>query len=124
MNKLQSFAKGQWYTAVDGFRPCFNAINGDEIYGISASGLDYTGMLDYAKEKGGRSLRAMTFHERALMLKELALYLLTRKKEFYQLSYLTGATKLDSWIDIEGGIVLCLFIQERVAENYQIIMYL
>jgi oxepin-CoA hydrolase/3-oxo-5,6-dehydrosuberyl-CoA semialdehyde dehydrogenase len=46
----------------------------------------------------------MTFHERALMLKELALYLLTRKEEFYQLSYLTGATKLDSWIDIEGGI--------------------
>ena len=104
MNKLQSYAKGQWHTAVDGFRPCFNAINGEEIYGISAAGLDYAGMLDYAKEKGGRTLRAMTFHERALMLKELALYLLTRKKEFYQLSYLTGATKLDSWIDIEGGI--------------------
>ncbi len=104
MNKLQSFAKGQWHTANDGFRPCFNAVTGDEIFEISATGLDYVGMLDYAKSKGGPALRAMTFHERALMLKELALYLLSRKKEFYQLSFMTGATKLDSWIDIEGGI--------------------
>ncbi|HFC30029.1 MAG TPA: aldehyde dehydrogenase family protein, partial [Oceanospirillales bacterium] len=104
MNKLQSFAKGQWHTANDGFRPCFNAVTGEEIFEISAAGLDYVGMLDYAKSKGGPALRAMTFHERALMLKELALYLLSRKKEFYQLSFMTGATKLDSWIDIEGGI--------------------
>ncbi|HHL31693.1 MAG TPA: phenylacetic acid degradation bifunctional protein PaaZ [Oceanospirillales bacterium] len=104
MSKLQSYAKGQWYTATDGFRPCFNALNGEKIFQISSAGLDFSGMLDYAKSKGGKALRAMTFHERALMLKELALYLLSRKKEFYQLSFLTGATKLDSWIDIEGGI--------------------
>jgi oxepin-CoA hydrolase/3-oxo-5,6-dehydrosuberyl-CoA semialdehyde dehydrogenase len=104
MSKLQSYAKGQWHTATDGFRPCFNALNGKKIFQISSAGLDFSGMLDYAKSKGGKALRAMTFHERALMLKELALYLLSRKQEFYQLSYLTGATKLDSWIDIEGGI--------------------
>ncbi|MCF6289323.1 MAG: phenylacetic acid degradation bifunctional protein PaaZ [Proteobacteria bacterium] len=104
MNKLQSFAKGQWHTANDNFKECFNALTGEHIYDISAAGLDYAGMLDYAKDKGGKALRAMTFHERALMLKELALYLLSRKKEFYKLSFLTGATKLDSWIDIEGGI--------------------
>jgi len=104
MYKLQSFAKGQWHTASDGFKPCFNAIYGEKISEISSSGLDFSGMLDYAKDKGGKALRDMTFHERALMLKELALYLLERKAEFYKLSYLTGATKLDSWIDIEGGI--------------------
>ena len=104
MHKLQSFSKGQWHTAKEGFRPCFNAITGEEFSHISSAGLDFSGMRDYAKEKGGKALRAMTFHERALMLKELALYLLERKKEFYKLSYLTGATKVDSWIDIEGGI--------------------
>ncbi len=104
MNKLQSFSKGKWHTATDNFKPCFNALTRQHIYDISSAGLDYTGMLDYAKDKGGKTLRNMTFHERALMLKELALYLLERKKEFYQLSFLTGATKLDSWIDIEGGI--------------------
>jgi len=104
MYKLQSFAKGQWHTANDGFKPCFNALNGEKISEISSAGLDFSGMLDYAKAKGGKALRSMTFHERALMLKELALYLLDHKSEFYKLSYLTGATKLDSWIDIEGGI--------------------
>jgi len=104
MKKLQSFAKGQWHTANDQYKPCFNALNGDHIFDISSAGLDFSGMLDFAKEKGGKTLRTMTFHERALMLKELALYLLSRKKEFYKLSYLTGATKLDSWIDIDGGI--------------------
>ncbi len=104
MKKLQSYSKGQWHTATDNFRPCFNALNGQQIAEISSAGLDFSGMLDFAKAKGGKTLRAMTFHERALMLKELALYLLSRKEEFYQLSYLTGATKLDSWIDIEGGI--------------------
>lgn len=104
MNTLQSFAKGQWHTATDNFKPCFNALNGKHIFDISSAGLDYSGMLDYAKDKGGQALRAMTFHERALMLKELALCLLEHKKEFYKLSYLTGATKLDSWIDIDGGI--------------------
>ncbi len=104
MNTLQSYAKGQWHTATDNFKPCFNALNGEHIFDISSAGLDYSGMLDYAKDKGGQALRAMTFHERALMLKELALYLLERKKEFYKLSFLTGATKLDSWIDVDGGI--------------------
>lgn len=104
MKQLQSFAKGQWHTANEGFKPCFNAVNGKEIYQISSAGLDFSGMLNYARDKGGPALRAMTFHERALMLKELALYLLERKKSFYELSYMTGATKLDSWIDIEGGI--------------------
>ena len=83
MKKLQSFAKGQWHTATEGFKPCFNAINGDEIYQISSTGLDFSGMLDYARDKGGPALRAMTFHERALMLKELALYLLDRKKQVF-----------------------------------------
>ncbi|WP_154222775.1 phenylacetic acid degradation bifunctional protein PaaZ [Marinicella rhabdoformis] len=104
MNKLKSFAKGQWHQATDGFKNCHNAINGDIVAQISSAGLDFSGMLDYGRTVGQKSLQAMTFHERALMLKELALYLLSRKKEFYALSRATGATKVDSWIDIEGGI--------------------
>ncbi len=104
MNQLKSYAKGQWHTANDGFKDCKNALNGQVIAQISSAGLDFSGMLDYAKSVGQPALAKMTFHERALMLKELALYLMSRKKEFYQLSAATGATKLDSWIDIDGGI--------------------
>ncbi len=104
MNQLKSFAQGQWHTAKDGFKDCNHAINGQVIAQISSTGLDFSGMLDYAKSVGQPALAKMTFHQRALMLKELALYLMSRKKEFYQLSAATGATKLDSWIDIDGGI--------------------
>ena len=104
MNQLKSYAQGQWHTANDGFKDCKHALNGQVIAQISSAGLDFSAMLDYAKTKGQPALAKMTFHERALMLKELALYLMSRKKEFYQLSAATGATKLDSWIDIDGGI--------------------
>lgn len=104
MKKLRSYAQGQWHTANEGFKNCHHAINGQVISQISSAGLNFAGMLDYAKAKGQPALAKMTFHERALMLKELALYLMSRKKEFYQLSAATGATKLDSWIDIDGGI--------------------
>ncbi len=104
MNTLQSYAKGQWHTAADGFKTCHHAITGETVAHISSAGLDFAGMLDYGRDVGQKHLQKMTFHERSLMLKELALYLLSRKKEFYALSRATGATKIDSWIDIEGGI--------------------
>ena len=82
----------------------FNAINGNPIAEASSKGLDFKGMMEYARNVAGPKLRKMTFHERALMLKSLALYLSTKKAEFYATSAFTGATKADSWIDIDGGI--------------------
>ena len=104
MNTLKSYAQGQWHTANDGLKTCYHAITGQPIAHISSLGLNFSAMLDYAKTVGSPALAKMTFHERALMLKELALYLMERKKTFYALSTATGATKLDSWIDIDGGI--------------------
>jgi oxepin-CoA hydrolase/3-oxo-5,6-dehydrosuberyl-CoA semialdehyde dehydrogenase len=79
-------------------------VNGDTVGEVSSEGLDFAAMLDYARNTGGPQLRKMTFHQRALMLKEIAKYLTSRKDEFYVESAWTGATKTDSWIDIEGGI--------------------
>ena len=61
-------------------------------------------MLEYGRKTGGRALRKMTFQERGRMLKALAMHLMTKKDLYYQVSAWTGATKVDSWIDIEGGI--------------------
>ena len=61
-------------------------------------------MLEHARIVGGPNLRALSFHERAGLLKALARMLGEHKEEFYELSYATGATKTDSWIDIDGGI--------------------
>ena len=61
-------------------------------------------VLQYGREKGNPALRKMTFQQRGRMLRALALHLLSKKEKFYELSYKTGATRVDSWIDIEGGI--------------------
>ena len=81
-----------------------SAIDGRAVAEISSAGLDFKAMTEYARSLGGAGLRALTFHQRAVQLKELALHLMQHKEEFYELSRETGATRNDSWIDIEGGI--------------------
>jgi oxepin-CoA hydrolase/3-oxo-5,6-dehydrosuberyl-CoA semialdehyde dehydrogenase len=81
-----------------------NAITGERIATAGSEGVDFAEVMHYARTVGGKALRRMTFYERGLMLKKLALYLHERRKSYYPLSYATGATKADSWVDIEGGI--------------------
>ncbi len=104
MTTIQNYVLGQWVSGEGVETEHFNAITGEKISEVSSKGLDYKAIREYAIEKGGQALRKMTFQERGLMLKELALHLLSIKKDFYKLSAATGATKIDSWIDIEGGI--------------------
>lgn len=102
--KLENYALGGWITGDGDGKPLYNAISGEIVATASSQGLDFDAMMKYARSVGNPALRKMTFHERGRMLKALALYLLDRKEQFYQLSYATGATRVDSWIDIEGGI--------------------
>ena len=104
MNTLQNYACGQWVAGADKGQELFNAITGEAIAVTSSKGLDFAKMMDYARTVGGPKLRKMTFQERGLMLKALALHLLSKKEEFYKISWATGATRIDSWVDIEGGI--------------------
>lgn len=104
MNKLQNYIAGKWITGDGEGQLLFNAVTGEPIAAASTKGLDFAAMVEYGKKIGNPALRKMTFHERGRMLRALATHLLERKEKFYQLSYRTGATKADSWIDIEGGI--------------------
>lgn len=102
--KLKSYVEGHWVEGQDEGKPLFNAITGEQLGTISSSGIDFQGVLDHSYKIGGPNLRKMTFHERGRMLKALAMHLMSKKDKFYELSFATGATKTDSWIDIEGGI--------------------
>ena len=104
MTKLKSYMMGQWVEGAGEGAPLVHAVTGEEIGRASSDGLDFKGMLEYGARTGGRTLRQMTFHQRAALLKTMAKYLMERKEEFYELSAATGATRIDSWIDIEGGI--------------------
>ena len=104
MKTIENYALGSWIQGDGQGTPLYNAINGDQIGTASSKGLDFSEMMNYARKVGGPALRKMTFQERGLMLKTLALHLHSIKNKFYALSSKTGATKIDSWIDIEGGI--------------------
>lgn len=104
MQRYQSYALGQWFDGEGVETDLYNAITGEKIGEASSKGLDFAAMMEYGRKTGGHVLRKMTFQERGRMLKALALYLLEKKDRYYQVSAWTGATKVDSWIDIEGGI--------------------
>jgi len=102
--QVKNYALGQWVAGSGNGVDLYHAITGEHLGTSSSEGLDFKAMMDYAKSKGGSALRKMTFQERGRMLKALALHLISIKEKFYTLSAATGATRIDSWIDIEGGI--------------------
>lgn len=104
MQRYKSYALGQWIDGEGVETSLFNAITGEQIGEVSSKGFDFASILNYGRTTGGKVLRKMTFQERGRMLKALALYLMERKEKYYQVSAWTGATRVDSWIDIEGGI--------------------
>ena len=102
--QVKNYILGEWVSGKGEEINHFHSITGEHISSTSSDGIDYKAILQYGREKGSSSLRKMTFQQRGEMLKSLALYLHKRKEIFYDLSKATGATKIDSWIDIEGGI--------------------
>ncbi len=103
MNKLANYICGQWEEGDGTGSPLYNAYTNEIIAYSTTKGLDMQAALSYGRSMGAQ-LRKMTFVERGLMLKKLALYLHARKDKYYPISFQTGATKADSWVDIEGGI--------------------
>ncbi|MBL6749609.1 MAG: phenylacetic acid degradation bifunctional protein PaaZ [Nevskia sp.] len=104
MNKLNSYACGHWQAGQGAGAVMLHAVTGAPVAEVNSSGLEFGAMLDYGRKVGGPALRKLGFHDRAMRLKALAAYLQERKEEFYELSRATGATRTDSWVDIEGGI--------------------
>ena len=104
MLKLENYITGKWITGDGDGQTLYNAITGEAIAVASTKGLDFKSIVEYGRKTGNPALRKMTFRERGNMLKALALYLRDHLEKFYPVSYKTGATKADSWVDIEGGI--------------------
>lgn len=113
---VQSYTEGQWHkigTETD----LLSAVTGEPVAQMVEADLDYKGICEYARETGGAKLRALTIHERAFKIKFLAQYLIERKEDYYALSTHTGATRLDSWIDIEGGIGSMFALSSKARIN-------
>ena len=104
MKRYQNYIMGRWVDGTGVETTLCNAITGEAFGEVSSEGLDYESILKYGRSTGAEKLRKMTFQERGRMIKALALHLTSIKNKYYEVSAWTGATKVDSWIDIEGGI--------------------
>ncbi len=104
MVKLGNFIGGSWVMGDGDGQALYNAVTGDPVAQATTRGIDFAAVLDYGRKKGNPALRKMSFQQRGKMLKALALHLREHLDHFYRISYQTGATRADSWVDIEGGI--------------------
>ena len=104
MYQLGNYVAGDWVMGEGEGQLLFNAVTAEPLARATSKGLDFKAIIDYGRKVGNPALRKMTFHQRGNMLKALALHLRNHLPGFYELSYKTGATKADSWVDIEGGI--------------------
>src|SRR5688572_3858660 len=102
--RLESYLAGAWQGGSGRTTVLLDASTGAVVAEAGSEGLDFGAALRHARETGGPALRNMTFHQRAAMLRALGKRLLDFRPEFYALSQATGATRGDSWIDIDGGI--------------------
>ncbi|NQY89292.1 MAG: phenylacetic acid degradation bifunctional protein PaaZ [Colwellia sp.] len=100
----KSYCYGTWFEGQGQGVKVYNALNGSEVCEVSSNGIDFNKMLEYGRNVGGKALREMTIHDRANAIKNVAKHLMSKKEHFYAVSAKTGATKVDSWVDIEGGL--------------------
>ena len=117
MTVLRSYVNGTWHTPSGEGRPVRDAVTGEVVATVSSEGIDPAAVLDYGRRTGGPALRALTFHQRAALLKELGLKLRDHRPELYELSARTGATKPDARFDVDGGIGVLLSYASRAKRE-------
>ncbi|WP_420097217.1 aldehyde dehydrogenase family protein, partial [Brevibacterium sediminis] len=115
---LSSYVAGTWRTPglADGARPVRDAGTGELLHSVSSAGVDFSAVADHARTTGIAELQKLTFHQRGVILKKLATYLMERTKDYHEISFTTGTTKRDAFVDIEGGIGT-LFTYSGVARR-------
>ncbi len=101
----QHFVLGDWVDGGPDGQPYFDAITGEQLGTTTSAGLDMKAIVEYSRAVGNPAISSLTFHERGTILRNLGKFLLEDevKAPLYELSTKTGATRKDSWIDIEGG---------------------
>lgn len=124
---VPSYLRGQWVTPEDvsDATQVRDAATSEVVCRFSAKGLDIASAVDYAREVGASNLQKYTLHERAMMIKEMGLYLKKHRDELNALAHKTGANKRDNFVDVDGGITTALVISSKARKelpNSQVIV--
>ncbi|HKJ55090.1 MAG TPA: phenylacetic acid degradation bifunctional protein PaaZ [Nitriliruptoraceae bacterium] len=102
---LPSYIADGWVRGDDdGALHLLDAVTGEEVAQVSAAGLDLALAVDHARSVGAAGLQALTFTDRAGLLRQLVSAVSGAKDDLYELSARAGATRRDAWFDVDGGI--------------------
>src|SRR2546423_15607844 len=115
MTLLRSYVGGAWVAPAGDGRPVFDAVTGDEVARVSSAGIDMAAALGYGRDTGGPALRALTFHQRAALLRALAAALREHRDVLYALSARAGATQIDAKFGVDGGIALLFSLSSKAS---------
>jgi oxepin-CoA hydrolase/3-oxo-5,6-dehydrosuberyl-CoA semialdehyde dehydrogenase len=116
MTVVPSYVAGRWHRPADG-QPLRDAVTGEEVARISTEGVDLGAAMDYARAVGGPALRALTFHQRAALVKRAAEHLREQRDQLYALSACAGATRYDARFDVDGGLAVLLAYASRAKRE-------
>jgi len=119
MHRVESYVAGAWHRPPGDGRPVLDAATGRTVAELAPAGLDLAAAAEHGRAVGGPALRELTFHPRAAILRNVGKLLLDddTKEHLYSLSYCTGATRADSWIDIEGGAGVLLSYADKARRE-------
>ncbi len=102
---LSSYVSGTWVEGNDEGTALVDPVTGEELARASTAGIDIAAAMAHGREKGGPSLRAMTYGERAQLIGSIAELLSANREAYGEIALAnSGNTKIDAAIDIDGGI--------------------
>jgi 3,4-dehydroadipyl-CoA semialdehyde dehydrogenase len=102
---LQNYAAGRWQTGTGAGTPLFDPVLGTELVRVSNAGMDLKEAFAFAREQGGKALRALSYKQRAALLSDIVKVLSDNKAAYYDIATAnSGTTTKDSAVDIDGGI--------------------
>jgi 3,4-dehydroadipyl-CoA semialdehyde dehydrogenase len=116
-NSVDSFLCGEWKKGKGEASTLYNPATEEALAEASTAGLDLGAAVRFAREKGGPALRAMTFAQRAELLKKLAKVVADLREELIGIGIANaGNTRGDAKFDIDGASATLLYYADLGAK--------
>ena len=114
---VTSFLLGSWQKYHIPGQQFKSPIDGSKLSNVNEHDIPSEDILKFSRNVGIKNLQKLNFHDRAKILKSIGLLLNEAKEKLYSLSYHTGATLKDSYLDIDGGIGTLLVMASKARKE-------
>lgn len=102
---LPNLLGDRWQTGAGKGTPLFDPVLGDELVRVDAGGLDLPAGFTFARQTGGAELRAMSYAERAGLLRAVADVIKVNRDDYFAISTAnSGTVSNDTSVDVDGAV--------------------